>query len=192
MRAGVDLRRGIDNRSAMKARGELPLREKQWQNPRKSNTSAGHPDQHLPVGRRKWPINNDRRGCALIRPREVSIILGERQVAGLGPIRRGEAFQFDGRVAEQFSFQAVSDVSGSERHGGQLDGLTANGIVSIRSFASTRHRLTPPVRLTIKAAKANSTPTLTIAKTLRVGMIGYGFMGKAHSNAWRQAPHFFP
>jgi len=22
-------------------------------------------------------------------------------------------------------------------------------------------------------------------------MIGYGFMGKAHSNAWRQAPHFF-
>jgi predicted dehydrogenase len=23
-------------------------------------------------------------------------------------------------------------------------------------------------------------------------MIGHGFMGKAHSNAWRQAPHFFP
>src|SRR5207302_3155536 len=31
-----------------------------------------------------------------------------------------------------------------------------------------------------------------MAKTLRVGMIGYGFMGRAHSNAWRQAPHFFP
>jgi len=31
-----------------------------------------------------------------------------------------------------------------------------------------------------------------MAKTLRVGMIGYGFMGKAHSNAWRQVPHFFP
>ena len=31
-----------------------------------------------------------------------------------------------------------------------------------------------------------------MAKTLRVGMIGYGFMGKAHSNAWRQAPCFFP
>lgn len=31
-----------------------------------------------------------------------------------------------------------------------------------------------------------------MAKTIRVGMIGYGFMGKAHSNAWRQAPHFFP
>src|SRR5437899_3271838 len=31
-----------------------------------------------------------------------------------------------------------------------------------------------------------------MAKILRIGMIGYGFMGKAHSNAWRQAPHFFP
>jgi predicted dehydrogenase len=31
-----------------------------------------------------------------------------------------------------------------------------------------------------------------MAKTLRVGLIGYGFMGKAHSNAWRQAPHFLP
>jgi len=31
-----------------------------------------------------------------------------------------------------------------------------------------------------------------MAKTLRVGMVGYGFMGKAHSNAWRQAGYFFP
>ena len=31
-----------------------------------------------------------------------------------------------------------------------------------------------------------------MAKKLRVGMIGYRFMGKAHSNAWRQAPRFFP
>mgnify|MGYP002140487624 CR=1 FL=1 len=29
-------------------------------------------------------------------------------------------------------------------------------------------------------------------KVLRVGMVGYNFMGKAHSNAWRQAPRFFP
>lgn len=28
-------------------------------------------------------------------------------------------------------------------------------------------------------------------KTLNVAMIGYKFMGKAHSNAWRQAPRFF-
>jgi predicted dehydrogenase len=29
-------------------------------------------------------------------------------------------------------------------------------------------------------------------RTLRVGLIGYKFMGKAHSNAWRQVNHFFP
>lgn len=28
-------------------------------------------------------------------------------------------------------------------------------------------------------------------RELRVAMLGQGFMGKAHSNAWRQAPHFF-
>ncbi len=28
-------------------------------------------------------------------------------------------------------------------------------------------------------------------KVLSVGMIGYNFMGKAHSNGWRQAPRFF-
>jgi len=29
-------------------------------------------------------------------------------------------------------------------------------------------------------------------KTLNIGMIGYKFMGKAHSNAWRQVDKFFP
>ncbi len=28
-------------------------------------------------------------------------------------------------------------------------------------------------------------------KELRIGMIGYGFMGKTHSNAYVQAAHFF-
>ena len=28
-------------------------------------------------------------------------------------------------------------------------------------------------------------------RTLQVGLIGHGFMGQAHSNAWRQAPRFF-
>ena len=28
-------------------------------------------------------------------------------------------------------------------------------------------------------------------RTLTVALIGHGFMGKAHSNAWRQAPRFF-
>ncbi len=32
---------------------------------------------------------------------------------------------------------------------------------------------------------------MTSKRKLAVGMIGYNFMGKAHSNAWRQAPRFF-
>ncbi len=28
-------------------------------------------------------------------------------------------------------------------------------------------------------------------RTLAVALIGHGFMGRAHSNGWRQAPRFF-
>ena len=28
-------------------------------------------------------------------------------------------------------------------------------------------------------------------KTLNIGLVGYGFMGRTHSNAFRQAPVFF-
>jgi predicted dehydrogenase len=31
-----------------------------------------------------------------------------------------------------------------------------------------------------------------MAKPLRIGMIGYGFMGRAHSNGYRRVPNFFP
>src|SRR5690348_4940247 len=30
-----------------------------------------------------------------------------------------------------------------------------------------------------------------MAKPLKVGLIGYGFMGRAHSNAYRKVGHFF-
>jgi len=30
-----------------------------------------------------------------------------------------------------------------------------------------------------------------MSENIAIGMVGYKFMGKAHSNAWRQAPHFF-
>src|SRR4249919_3290914 len=32
---------------------------------------------------------------------------------------------------------------------------------------------------------------MSARRVLQVGLIGHGFMGKAHSNAWRQAPRFF-
>ena len=31
-----------------------------------------------------------------------------------------------------------------------------------------------------------------MTKTLNVAMLGYGFMGKAHSNAYAKVAHFFP
>jgi predicted dehydrogenase len=31
-----------------------------------------------------------------------------------------------------------------------------------------------------------------MTRALNVGMIGYGFMAKAHSNAWRRVANFFP
>ena len=33
--------------------------------------------------------------------------------------------------------------------------------------------------------------TSTDGRSLRIGMIGYAFMGAAHSQAWRNAPSFF-
>ena len=30
-----------------------------------------------------------------------------------------------------------------------------------------------------------------MAKRLNIGVLGCGFMGKAHSNAWLQVSHFF-
>jgi predicted dehydrogenase len=53
---------------------------------------------------------------------------------------------------------------------------------------------------TAKAARTagSSAPRITTtepgaapARELRIGLVGYGFMGRAHANAIRQAPHFF-
>src|SRR5215470_10312437 len=54
-----------------------------------------------------------------------------------------------------------------------------------RSTTTSPRRRRPPA--------SNSTPweRATMAKPLNVGMIGYGFMGRAHSNAYRKVNHFF-
>lgn len=53
-------------------------------------------------------------------------------------------------------------------------------------------RLTFATRgFTFRLLSANVAAPMATTKTLRVGMIGYNFMGKAHSNAWRQAGRFF-
>ena len=48
-------------------------------------------------------------------------------------------------------------------------------------------KLLPPEGLTAASPEIH----MTRRPTLRVALIGYGFMGKAHSNAWRQAPRYF-
>ncbi len=42
-------------------------------------------------------------------------------------------------------------------------------------------------------AKKPTTPRISVSepRTLRIGLIGYGFMGRAHANAIHQASHFF-
>lgn len=53
----------------------------------------------------------------------------------------------------------------------------------------TQHR---DVNIKLLHIEANLLHLQAMAKTLKVGMIGYRFMGKAHSNGWRQASRFFP
>ena len=43
-----------------------------------------------------------------------------------------------------------------------------------------------------RRSTANVQETNQMAKELRVGMIGYGFMGRAHSNAYKRLNDFFP
>jgi hypothetical protein len=40
--------------------------------------------------------------------------------------------------------------------------------------------------------RRKSEPTAIFAKPLNVGIIGYGFMGRAHSHAFRQVNAFVP
>src|SRR5262249_53255078 len=59
----------------------------------------------------------------------------------------------------------------------------------------------PAIRSSPKSSKKSTTITnrdrvcdggvCIVKKPLNIGMIGYGFMGRAHSNAYRQANRFF-
>src|SRR5262249_19156792 len=49
----------------------------------------------------------------------------------------------------------------------------------------------PPRDSRTRRTTSNLTRSATMAKPLNIGMIGYGFMGRAHSNAYRKVNHFF-
>ena len=165
----VHLGAGWDDRRGVNAGGEGRLGEEQRQGFGKSNAGIGHADEGLAAGGDQ-SVNNDG-GCgALLGPGEVIIVLGKSKVTRLGAVRGGETLKDERRVTEDFASKEPGNIGSGIRHR-QLTWISAG---------------------TIKAAAANSTPTLNMSKTLRVGMIGYGFMGKAHSNAWREASCRFP
>src|SRR5947208_6594667 len=49
----------------------------------------------------------------------------------------------------------------------------------------------PMLHLTRRPIEFIETVNMPKRRTLSVALIGTKFMGRAHSNAWRQAPHFF-
>src|SRR5437588_1151363 len=50
-------------------------------------------------------------------------------------------------------------------------------------------RVPPGLSTTISAPRNSERTTMT--KPLNIGLIGYGFMGRAHSNAYRRVNNFF-
>jgi predicted dehydrogenase len=89
------------------------------------------------------------------------------------------------------------------RVGGQVRGIRRRPLAGLKPTPGHRRLTLSPFRQSpvdlknirhYKGGGIEFNPNLAylMARTLRVGMIGYGFMGKAHSNAWRQVSHFFP
>src|SRR5665213_2827802 len=57
---------------------------------------------------------------------------------------------------------------------------------SIRYWAVSRHR-----RMEENTWSIGQGGFMGLSKTLNIAMIGYGFMGRAHSNAFQQASRYF-
>ena len=138
----------------------------------KCDAGVGDTNQNF-LRRGEALVRNDGGGGALFGASEVVFVFGKGEVAGLGTVGGGEAFEHGLRVTDHLPFKcfaisaAVNDIL--------LFGRLAVDLLS---------------RPTITMAGSSST-LVCMAKTLRVGLIGYRFMGRAHSNAWRQAPRFF-
>ena len=60
--------------------------------------------------------------------------------------------------------------------------------------STTKSTTKTTTKTTTKLANSlaiTTTSPATDKPELRIGLIGYGFMGRAHANAIRQVPHFF-
>ena len=115
VRAPVNLGRGRYDCGRVNAGGEDGLGKKQRQDFGKCNAGIGHANQDLLTGS-EGLVNNDRRRRALLSPREIVLVLSESQVAGLGAVGRGKAFQHQIGVTHDFTSQTVGNFSDGKWH----------------------------------------------------------------------------
>ena len=100
----------------MHARSELGVWKKKRQHLGEGDAGIGHPDQSLCRGG-KVRRNKDGAGGALLGACEVSLILGEGQIARPGGIRLGKALQHHAGIAEHFATEMFRNVRRSKSHG---------------------------------------------------------------------------
>jgi hypothetical protein len=110
---------------------ELLFREEQGQHAGKGDPGVGNANQHL-AGRNERAVHQNRRGGALFRLGEESLVLRKRQVSGFGCHRRREAGQDHGAVAQDFALEFLRKLGGGEHHDGR-DGENGRLIFIIRA-----------------------------------------------------------
>ena len=115
MGGGIELRARRNNGRGVYAPRKRGLRKKEWQHFGKSNPSMGHPDQGFTAGS-KSRVDEDCGGGALFGADEVVFVFRKGQIAGLGAVRRREAFEHQGWVADNLAAQELRNFRNSKWH----------------------------------------------------------------------------
>ena len=95
--------------------GEGRLGEEQREHLGKGHARIGHADQGLAAGA-VGTVHQDGGSGALFGAGEVTLVLGEGQVARLGAVGRGEALKGQCAVPDHFAPEAFGNVRGGIRH----------------------------------------------------------------------------
>src|ERR1043166_2520005 len=114
----IHFRAGGQDGRGMNARGEDWFRKKQRQDLRKGNARVRHADQYLSAGSKR-AVNNHSGGGALVGAREIAFVLGEREVARLSAVSRGETFENQGGVARHLTTNVLGDFRSGKGHKGK-------------------------------------------------------------------------
>jgi hypothetical protein len=96
-------------------RGKDGVRKKDRKDFGKGDTSASHFYQDLFCGGKVAVDNDGGRGTFLGAP-EVVFVFGEGEVAGLGSVGGGEAFEDGVRVTQDLPGKGFGDFGGGKRH----------------------------------------------------------------------------